>query len=77
MAHVFFHCANIQGVVLDRRGSDVEDLSEARERAFQAVHAFINTPGPEDWREWSLHVSDEDGEEIFVMTFSSVLGRPH
>jgi hypothetical protein len=45
-------------------------LSEKESRAFWK-------PGPEDWREWILHVSDGDGEEIFEMPFSSLLGRPH
>ncbi len=77
MAQVYFHCSSAEEVLLDRRGSDVEDLTEARERAVGVVRRFISRPGPEDWREWVLHVSDGDGEEIFEMPFSSLVGRPH
>ena len=77
MAQIYFHCSSAEVVLLDRRGSDVEDLTEARERAVGVAQRFISRPGPEDWREWILHVSDGDGEEIFEMPFSSLLGRPH
>jgi hypothetical protein len=60
--------------LLDPSGSDVEDLTEARERA---VREFVSSRGPIDWRTWILHVNDDDGEEIFVMPFAYVLGRPH
>jgi hypothetical protein len=41
------------------------------------VRSLIMAPGPEDWRGWVLHVSDDDGEEIFDLPFASVLGKPH
>jgi hypothetical protein len=77
MTHVYFHCSNPERVLLDPRGSDVEDLTEARDRAVRVVREFVSSRGPDDWRAWTLHVSDEDGEEIFVMPFAYVLGRPH
>jgi hypothetical protein len=77
MAHIYLHRSNEQGVVLDQNGSDVADLAEARACAMRAIHALLTTPGPEDWREWMLHVSDEEGEEIFSVPFASVLGRLH
>ena len=33
--------------------------------------------GPEDWRDWTLHVSDELNDEILVVPFSSMLGKLH
>ena len=77
MAHIFFHRSNDQNVVLDQSGSDVADMAEARACALRAIHCLLTTPGPEDWREWMLHVSDEEGEEIFSVAFSAVLGKPH
>ena len=77
MAQVFFHCSSPAEVLLDHAGREVEDLVEARERAVGMVQTFIGQPGPQDWRDWVLHASDRDGEEIFVMPFASVLGRPH
>jgi hypothetical protein len=32
---------------------------------------------PEDWRRWVLHVTDQDGEEVFALPFSSLLGKPN
>ncbi|MGP0094449.1 MAG: DUF6894 family protein [Xanthobacteraceae bacterium] len=77
MAQMYFHCSSAEGVLLDRCGSDVEDLTEARDHAVGVVQRFISRPNPEDWRQWILHVSDVDGEEIFAMPFLSLLGRPH
>jgi hypothetical protein len=77
MAQIYFHCSSAEEVLLDQRGSEVEDLAEARERAVGVVRRFISRPGPEDWRRWVLHVSDRDGEEIFVLPFSSLLGKLH
>jgi hypothetical protein len=77
MTHVYFHCSNAEKFVLDPRGVEVEDLLEAHQRATQVVQQFICSLGPHDWRTWTLHVSDEDGEEIFLMPFSCVLGKPH
>jgi hypothetical protein len=77
MAEVYFHCSSAEGVLLDRRGRDVEDLIEARACAIERVQTLISRPSSEDWRSWVLHVSDHDGEEIFAMPFASLLGRPH
>jgi len=77
MTHVYFHCSNPERTVLDPRGSEVEDLTEAREHAVRVVREFVSRRSADDWRAWTLHVADEDGEEIFVMPFACVLGRPH
>jgi hypothetical protein len=77
MSQVYFHCSTEDGVLVDRAGTDVGDLAEAHDRAMQFVGSLIATPGREDWREWILHVSDEDGEEIFLVPFASVLGPLH
>jgi hypothetical protein len=77
MTHVYFHCASSERVLLDQNGSDVEDLVEAHERAKQIVWQFISSQTPDDWRAWTMHVSDENGDDIFLMPFAYVLGRPH
>jgi hypothetical protein len=63
--------------LVDRRGTAVANLSEARACADQVMRTMIMTPGSEDWRHWILHVSDNDGEEIFDLPFTSMLGKPH
>jgi hypothetical protein len=77
MAQVYFHCSNTQGVLIDQRGAAIGDLAEARDHAALVVRSLIMAPGPEDWRGWMLHVSDDTGEEIFVMPFASEIGNPH
>ena len=77
MAQLNFHCSSSQGTLIDRCGAAVYDLAEARDHAALVVRSLIMAPGPEDWRGWVLHVSDDDGEEIFDLPFASVLGKPH
>jgi hypothetical protein len=77
MTHVYFHCFNPDRVLLDPRGSDVDDLTEARDQAVRVVREFVSSRGPDDWRAWTMRVSDNDGEEIFLLPFSYVLGRPN
>jgi hypothetical protein len=77
MAHVYFHCSTPEGILLDRLGSTVQDLTEACERAECVAQALISAPGPEDWRNWTLRVTDEEGEELLQVPFAGLLGRPH
>ena len=30
-----------------------------------------------DWRDWLMHVTDEEDEDVFVLPFADMLGRPH
>ena len=77
MAQVYFHCSDDQRVLVDRRATEVDDLTEARAHAARIVHALVTAPSLEDWRNWALHVCDELGEEIFVVPFAAALGRPN
>lgn len=77
MAQVFFHYSTPRGVVMDRSGADIDGISDARARAVGMVRSLIATPTDEDWRGWILHASDEDGEEMFLLPFTSVLGMLH
>ena len=77
MARVYFHCSGAHEVLVDRRGSDLDHVSDMHQRAVQVIHSYIATAGAHDWRDWMVHVSDDDGEEIFLLPFASVLGRLH
>ena len=77
MAKVYFHCSNARGVLRDRCGTSVSDLIEACEKATSKVRSLIAAASLEDWRDWALHVSDEVGNEIFVLPFAFVLGKAH
>jgi ABC-type nitrate/sulfonate/bicarbonate transport system substrate-binding protein len=77
MTQVYFHCASARRALLDQNGAEVADLVEAHERATGIARELIATPGAEDWRDWTMHINDEFGEEIFALSFSSLLGKLH
>ena len=77
MAKVYFHYSNSESVCIDRRGTAVGNLTEVRDHAARVVHSLITTQGPEDWRDWTLHVSDDLNFEIYALPFSSMLGKLH
>ena len=77
MAQVYFHCSNARGVLVDRHGAAVDDLAEARDHAACVVRSLTMTQSAEDWRSWILHVNDDLGDELFVVPFAFVLGKPH
>jgi hypothetical protein len=77
MTQVYFHCSTAKKVFLDQHGAVVNDLAEAHDRATRLVQTFTNERSLEDWRDWVLHVSDEEGDELFVVPFVFILGKPH
>jgi hypothetical protein len=66
------HFSN-EGILLDRHGSEIDDLTEACEHAARFVEKYIASPGPQDWRKWTLTV----GEELLLVPFLTELGKPH
>ena len=77
MAQVYFHCSSSRDVRVDQLGVIVSDLAEARDRAACVVRSLVMEASAEDWRDWVVHVSDDFDDEIFALSFSSVLGKPH
>ena len=77
MSQLYFHCSNTKEVLVDRCGAPVDDLAEARDHAACVVRSLIKTRSLEDWRDWVLHVNDDLGDELFVVPFAFVLGKPH
>ena len=79
MTEIYFLCSNTKKVFVDRDhcGAVVDDLADARDHAIRVVRSFTNERSLEDWRDWVLHASDDQGDELFVVTFASVLGRPN
>ena len=53
------------------------DLAEAHEHAERLVRGLLTISSVADWRCWVLHVTDELGDEIFIVPFTSVLGKLH
>ena len=77
MTQVYFHCSNSKKVFIDYRGAVVDDLAEARDHATRVVQSFTCKRDLEEWHDWILHVSDDRGDELFIVPFSFVLGQPH
>ena len=77
MTQVYFHRSTTKKVFLDQHGVVVNDLAEARDHATRLVQFYINERSLEDWRDWVMHVSDDQGDELFVVPFAFVLGKPH
>jgi hypothetical protein len=77
MSKVYFHYSSSDGVCVDQRGTALASLTDVRDHAARVVTSLIAGQGPEDWREWTLHVSDDLHNEILVVPFSSMLGRAH
>ncbi|MDE5443178.1 hypothetical protein GWG65_17305 [Bradyrhizobium sp. CSA207] len=77
MTHVYFHCSNSKEVLVDRCGAVIEDLAEARDQAACVVRSLAMARSFEDWRGWILHVNDDLGDQLFVVPFAFVLGKPH
>ena len=77
MAQVYFHCSSSREVRVDQLGAVVSNLAEARDYAACVVRSMIMEASTQDWRDWVVHVSDDFDEEIFVLPFAFVLGKPH
>jgi hypothetical protein len=77
MTQLYFHCSNAEKVFVDQRGAEVDDLVEARDYATRVVQSFTNEHSLEDWRDWVLHVNDDQGDELFIVPFAFMLGKPH
>ena len=59
-----------------RRPVDLDALL-APEHAARVIRGLLAEPIPEDWRNWVLHISDANGEEILVVPFLSEIGPLH
>ena len=77
MTQVYFQRSTTKKIFLDHHEAVVNDLAEARDHATRLVQSFTSERSLEDWRDWVLHVSDDQGDELFVVPFVFVLGKPH
>jgi hypothetical protein len=77
MTLVYFHCSNAKKALVDHHGAVVDHIAEARDHATHVVRSFTNERSHENWRDWVLHVSDDQGDELFVVPFMFVLSKPH
>jgi hypothetical protein len=75
MDHVYFHCSSANGVLVDRCGTAVGDLIEARDYAACVVRSLTMTRGAEDWRTWVLHVSDDSATSSLLFPLHPCLAN--
>jgi len=77
MTDVYFHCTDDDHLLMAQHAVAIGGLTEAFEHADRLVRSYVMTVGPEDWRGWVLHATDELGNELFTVPFASVLGKLH
>ncbi|UWU73518.1 hypothetical protein N2603_25905 [Bradyrhizobium huanghuaihaiense] len=77
MPQVHFHCSDTRKDFVDYCGAVVDDLAEAGDHATRVVECFICERRFDDWRDRVLHVSDDRGDELFIVPFTFVLGKAH
>jgi hypothetical protein len=77
MTQVYFHCSNTKKVFVDYCGAVVDDLAVALDHATRVVESVTSERSLDDWRDWVLHVSDDRGDELFIVPFTFVLGKAH
>lgn len=77
MTQVCVRCSTARGGLLDRRLAEVDDLIEARDYATRVARSLVAIPNSRDWRNCCLSVIDDLGEELFVIPFASIIGKPH
>ena len=73
MTHVYFHCSNRNEVLIDRCGAVVDDLAEARDHAASVVRSLTTARSLAA----GSCTSTTSRDELFVVPFAFVLGKPH
>ena len=78
MTHLFFHCTGPGEILIDRVGTKVLDISEAREHALALARSLVESAyGLRDFSQWQVYVGDEDDDEILLVPFAAALPTLH
>jgi hypothetical protein len=78
MTHLYFHCAGPAEILIDHRGTDILDLTEARDHALAMARFIVECAyGERDFSEWLVLVSDEDDDEMLLVPFTAALPTMH
>lgn len=77
MTNISIQCSTGRGSLLDRRVAVVDDIVDARDYAVRVARSLVAIPNSRDWRECWLKVVDDLGDELFVVPFASIIGKPH
>jgi hypothetical protein len=76
MPRYFFNVHDGQ-TILDREGTELADIAEARVDAVDLAGRSIHELGDKFWltaEDWRLEVADETGKVLFTLTFSAKSG---
>ncbi|HYF53502.1 MAG TPA: hypothetical protein VEA41_04525 [Salinarimonas sp.] len=78
MAHLYFHCTNAHEALRDRAGRDVPSLAEAHREALALARLVMDrVSGLGDFRDWRIHVEDEEGSELMLVPFTFARAELH
>lgn len=78
MAHLYFHCTNAAEVLPDMHGRDLDSVGDAPAEALEIARLVMScATGLSDFRDWMIHVEDDEGEEVVVVPFSFAKARAH
>ena len=77
MTHVYFHCSTGNGTLVDRCGAMANNLAESCDHAACVVRSLAVARSPEDWRGRVVHANDDLSDELFIVPFAFVPGKPH
>ena len=78
MTRLYFHCAGPDELLIDTRGTDVLDLSEARHRALTLARSIVeNAYGMKDFSEWLVYVGDDEDDEVLLVSFEDAMPTLH
>jgi hypothetical protein len=77
MTQVSVRCTTARGSLLDGRVANVDDLIDARDYAMRVARSLVAIPNSRDWRNCCLSVIDDLGDELFVIPFALIIGKPH
>ena len=78
MTFMYFHCAGPGEVLIDRCGTEIVDLGEARDHALAIARFLVESAyGERDFSDWHVYVSDEDDDEILFVSFTAALPTLH
>jgi len=73
MMRCFFHLLGGTSAIRDESGVEVADLDEARAQALAGIREFRQELGADanEWRNWTLTVTDAAGRTLFSLPLDS------
>jgi hypothetical protein len=70
MPRYYFHARGPNRYIPDYIGYELDDLSAAREFAFETIRDMASDPFYRgDYRRWTLYIADENGRTVLAMPF--------